>query len=93
MTTPLPPKWNPRYVLYARTSGRTPEEQAAHDDAQPARLIPFMCWVSARAEEFCPGHTNRGVYMDNDDFGAWLERWVDERHPVHPEQLSLLEAS
>lgn len=81
--------WNPRYVLFARCNGRTPEQQDAHDAAQPARNLEFMSWVQARRQEY-QRYSDKSRLFDNAGFGAWLERWVGERHP---EQMPLLGAA
>ncbi|TXH12139.1 MAG: hypothetical protein E6R03_13460 [Hyphomicrobiaceae bacterium] len=37
--------WNPRFVAYAKTLGRTPEEQLSY---QNGSMIDFMLWISER---------------------------------------------
>lgn len=43
--TPYLPSWNPRYVAFAASNGRTPEEQSAADAAKPlSRNLEFILW-------------------------------------------------
>lgn len=42
--------WNPRYILYSRANGRTPEAQQAHDRATHPTgwMVPFITWKVVR---------------------------------------------
>ena len=46
-------KWNPRYVEFAASNGRTPEEQRAYDkDKYPhACNLEFILWCSSNKQE------------------------------------------
>jgi hypothetical protein len=37
--------WNPVYVAFAASNGRTPEEQAAVDNGH---MCAFICWVTRK---------------------------------------------
>lgn len=42
--------WNPVFVEYAESQGRTPDDQLAFDrcECPTARMLPFVLWVSAK---------------------------------------------
>lgn len=71
-------EWNSRYVAFARTQGRTPEDQLAHDKARyPAGgcMIPFIQWSDHRLIEFfgfglAQGHASEDRWVEYD---AWLD--------------------
>lgn len=74
-----PFKWNPRYVLYARYHGMTPEAVYKRDDTKypGGRMTGFLLWISemeeafhrTSPESFFPGmHGGRGNIVD---FAAW----------------------
>lgn len=80
-------QWNPRYVEFARASGRGPQEQLDHDRAESGDrggvMTDFILWMGARLREF---RADRGYARfrsltreDHDDLSAWLVRYVDER--------------
>jgi hypothetical protein len=69
-------QWNPRYVLYARAHGRTPEEMLAHDDeAFPGGIMAgFIIWINQQWNAFvefkkCSRHWVR--WYDR-EFDPWL---------------------
>jgi hypothetical protein len=50
-------KWNPRFVVYARAHGRTPEAQLEADRAaSPAVMAGFLTWMRDRREAFQKAH-------------------------------------
>ena len=65
MTTPTDPPaagaWNPRYVLYAQSQGRTPPAQWDADRAEwPVAVVRgFLRWIGARQREFYAQHPER----------------------------------
>jgi|WetSurMetagenome_2_1015567.scaffolds.fasta_scaffold316415_4 hypothetical protein len=77
-------EWNPYYVAFARSNGRTPEEQVkadliVYDDGGPdgARMDQFMRWTNERWHEWMkqtgkdtPGYIKSE--QDHADFGRWL---------------------
>ena len=86
MTSDPPTKWNPRYVCYARSHGKTPEEMREHDrDQWPGgAAVGFILWSNQKLREWCDlkgyrltacGH-NDTILLDAD----WQEydRWLDE---------------
>ena len=73
-------KWNPRFVLYAKANGRTPESQAEHDDQQPAKMLGFINWMRDRWSEWRTAN-RRGPYdplfaEDHASFDRWLAEVV-----------------
>lgn len=68
--------WNPRYVAYAMSNGRTPAQQLAHDEGKPGSMVGFICWINAeigRARcEIPEAFTPLGSLIDHDSFDAWL---------------------
>ena len=38
--------WNPVYVAYAESQGRTPAAQLALDKQKPGKMVDFIIWVS-----------------------------------------------
>ena len=71
--------WNPRYVAYAASQGRTPDDQLAHDRAEKpgAHMVPFILWIGARWADY--RHAHRLGRLDpvtaagHEAFDAWLD--------------------
>jgi len=65
MTTPTnaptASAWNPRYVLYAQSQGRTPRAQWDADRAEwpGVTMLGFLLWIGARRREFYAQHPER----------------------------------
>ena len=40
-------RWNPRFRFYARTQGRTPQQQLDHDREEypGGAMVGFICWL------------------------------------------------
>lgn len=81
--------WNPRYVLYAKSQGRAPEEQRAYDaEAWPGGpACGFMLWMSERRQELqrefglgegFSGLDNFRLKVSDAEWTGWLERWVEK---------------
>lgn len=49
--TGKPVGWNPRYVLFAASNGRSPEGQKEHDIKENTRC-EFSLWIQARWREY-----------------------------------------
>lgn len=70
---------NPRYIVYARAHGKSPEEMKAHDEeAWPGgRMAGYMLWISENLTAFlCERPTIKRHMMWEDEqsaFTAWLE--------------------
>lgn len=70
------PRWNPRYVAYARAHGRTPEDQLAHDKREyPGGWMGgFMVWMNQRWAEWRATPEPRDLPLAEHQaaFDAWL---------------------
>lgn len=70
--------WNPRYVAFAATHGRTPEAQLDADRVEwPGGVMAgFIIWISQRKEAFAKAHPeamwNRHTIADQDAFTTYL---------------------
>jgi hypothetical protein len=74
-------KWNnPRYVLYAKAHGKSPEEMMAHDEkAWPGGIMTgFTLWISQQAQILYKAHPeafiDRWTISDNGAWDSWLEK-------------------
>lgn len=78
-------RWNPRWVAFARSQGRTPAEQIAHDwGPRGCQGAAFVCWNRDRIREWATA-TGRTRLLDPNEcllsgdhaaYNAWLaERW------------------
>jgi hypothetical protein len=70
--------WNPRYVVYARAHGLTPEAMRDHDrEAWPGgRAAGFILWFSRMREEAkveIPKAFFDGRICDHAAFDGWLD--------------------
>ena len=81
-------EWTPRYKLYSKLNGKTPEEMLQHDDeAWPGGIVcGFSLWIQACWREFAKLHgcsnTNKvclklGV-RTHPEFDEWLTGKVAE---------------
>lgn len=76
-------EWNPRYVAWATSQGRTPEEQHARErgDDSVSTLSAFSRWILERWDEWraLRGLKPRGIDRDyltpeqHADFDAWVQ--------------------
>lgn len=65
-------EYNARYTAYARSHGRTPDEQEQYEP----NAMPYVSWVRRHKEAFRIAHPEafRGGYLINDTaFQAWLD--------------------
>lgn len=71
-------KWNPRYFLYCKLQGRTPEEQLEYDKEKwDGHMIGFLIWSSAHAERYKKEKyhntpTSQRQIFDQEDYDNWL---------------------
>lgn len=66
------PGYQRRYAAFAASQGRTPEAQAAHDDALPTgRNVAFIRWMTDRIGDWRKTHGAGPI--DHVAFDAWLE--------------------
>ncbi len=73
------PGWNPRFVLYATSQGRKPQEQIDHDKtAWPGGcMCGFILWMAPLIRGFkdaCPEHCVGDMIRNQDAFDLWLAR-------------------
>ena len=77
-------KWNTRYVCYAKSLGRTPEEHQALSKDDPLCNIDFMQWNRKRIMEYRevnPGAFHHGLgndwsLLDHASYDQWLSSVV-----------------
>jgi hypothetical protein len=73
--------WNPRFALYARAQGRTPQEQLDHDREEwTGCMCGFILWMAPRIQrfkiecpEYCVGKGSNATIHDQEAFDRWLE--------------------
>lgn len=75
--------WNPRYVAFARSQGRTPDAQREHDREEwsGAAAMPFMLWIRKQWREF---FAERGEKVPEGIVPAQHEafnRWLEAKYP------------
>lgn len=73
---------NPRYVAFARAHGRTPDEQAAYDEARwpGAVMCGFMLWMDQVKQAFrdaSPGSFIGSSIADQDAWDAFIAAQAD----------------
>lgn len=68
---------NPFFVAYAKTHGRTAEQQLEHDAEQypGGRMAGFICWISDQKAQFRKAHPEAFIGSGIHDRMAW-GRWV-----------------
>jgi hypothetical protein len=77
-------EWNPRYLLYARAHGKTPEEMLKHDAERfrGGRMLGFMEWMSAQwgvwGDERGLDRNYPKSQREHADFDAWLAARVEK---------------
>lgn len=64
---------NPRYVAYAKSQGRTPEQQFEHDQNEypDGAMIGFILWISETRREFKKQHPACFLHDKIVDQWAW----------------------
>lgn len=76
---------NPRYVVYARAHGKTPDEMMAHDDkAWPGGVMcGFIIWMSQQQTLFYKAHPeaflDRYTISDSAAWDAWLQNAANQK--------------
>lgn len=75
------PRWNPRYVAYARANGRTPDEQKALEPGN----CGFICWINERWAAYRAEHgLELRAPADHERFDAWLASTTAPPAPPAP---------
>jgi hypothetical protein len=69
--------YNPRYIVYAKSRGKTPEEMLANDRIEypGGCMAGFLVWSGQRIEEFRklnPKAFIGGHIADHDAYDNWL---------------------
>jgi len=72
-------EWNPRFVCYARSNGKTPEEMIEHDREEYAGgcMLGFVLWNTQKWREFIALTGIDSYYKsqeDHDNYDKWLEK-------------------
>lgn len=76
--------WNPRYLNYAKSHGRSPEEQIAHDREKfpGGPGAGFILWNRSRICEYSKinprAFTPGGGLADHAGYDAWLSAYAEE---------------
>ncbi len=71
--------WNPHYLAYCRTHGRTPEKQMAHDEQVwiGGVMCGFILWIDQQKRRFYKAHKecflDPHVISDLSAWAAWLQ--------------------
>ena len=70
--------WSPRYIAYATSNGKTPEDMLATDKKEfpSACMMEFILWIGRKWNEWCGITGNRVDFKTqemHDDFDAWLK--------------------
>lgn len=72
-------QWNPYFVAFARSKGRTPEEVRGDGRESGVRNAEFMGWIMGEWGEWARergfrdvDEARRGIRGAAADFGAWL---------------------
>lgn len=80
--------WNPRYTLYARSQGRTPEQQLKHDQEVPgASMFPFIEWNNDQWRAFwAETGKSRQEWENRGNYGDEYDEWLQGKYPEPKEQ-------
>ena len=76
-------QWNPRYVLFAKHHGNTPDEQLQEDkEKRPGGCMrDFMKWIQEKWLEWdqMKGHERNHPHCEEDhkEFDRWLVKIVE----------------
>lgn len=72
-------KWNPRYFLYCKLQGRTPEQQLEYDKVEHpgACMMRFLLWGSEHVsrylkEKYPNTPSSQRRIFDHEDYDNWL---------------------
>ncbi|MDD5511921.1 MAG: hypothetical protein PHI12_14110 [Dehalococcoidales bacterium] len=71
------PKFNPRYVCYARAHGKTPEAMLAAQIADGSHNRGFVSWNNQKMWECRQEHPEYFMYGTIKDHEAY-DRWLEE---------------
>lgn len=80
----LRPKYQPRYLAYAKAHKRTPEEMKRHDrEHWPGGInTGFILWISASWSEWLKMHSRKRDSILSEEDHEMFTRWVsDDRNP------------
>jgi hypothetical protein len=70
--------WNPRYVAYARASGKHPSQMLSLDRKRypGGRMSGFIRWIDSKWRKWDQVHAHPRDHVrtvkEHDDFTAWL---------------------
>jgi hypothetical protein len=70
------PDWNPRFVLYAKSRGLSPDDALAQDakDYPGGRMTGFLVWSNDKTSAYRKAHglKTSDPILDQDHYDAWL---------------------
>lgn len=67
-------RWNPRYAVFARAHGRTPEDQAQFDETKwpGGCMVGFQLWISQQLREAYAA-SQGSVFRDLNGLHVWVQ--------------------
>lgn len=76
--SPITPAWQPRFVIYARHHGKTPEEMLAYDAERfpGGKMYGYTSWVTTRWQEWDRLKNNGKNHVRSAEEYAAFDLWL-----------------